>query len=174
MGSRHLKSKQEVTCLHSQSQWLPPLKIQFDWSAERCFRLLLKPLVSISQLGKIEEGYNLNLHLLFETSAAISRNKVQVNVLFMAALCNRAGRYIFALFFLSSSFFFFFFSLPNLSGRILDVYHTLHLVWPECEFRMQVWNVLRAAHCKYRMQKNRQKVAIWAPSHKFVGLYLRN
>jgi len=24
------------------------------------------------------------------------------------------------------------------------------------------------------MQKNRQKVAIWAPSHNFVGLYLRN
>jgi len=22
--------------------------------------------------------------------------------------------------------------------------------------------------------KNRQKVATWAPSHKFVGLYLRN
>jgi len=22
--------------------------------------------------------------------------------------------------------------------------------------------------------KNRQKVAIWAPSHNFVGLYLRN
>jgi len=30
------------------------------------------------------------------------------------------GHYIFALWFLS----FFFFSLPNLSGRILDVYHT--------------------------------------------------
>jgi len=23
-------------------------------------------------------------------------------------------------------------------------------------------------------QKNRQKIAIWAPSHNFVGLYLRN
>jgi len=34
--------------------------------------------------------------------------------------------------------------------------------------------VLRAARCKYRTQKNRQKVAIWAPSHNFVGLYLRN
>ena len=39
----------------------------------------------------------------------------------MAALCNRAGHYIFALWFLSSSFFF---SSPNLSGRRLDVYHT--------------------------------------------------
>jgi len=42
---------------------------------------------------------------------------------FMVALCNRADHYIFILF-LSSSFFFFF-SSPNLSGRRLDVYHTL-------------------------------------------------
>ena len=39
----------------------------------------------------------------------------------MAALCNRAGHYIFALWFLSS---FIFFSSPNLSGHRLDVYHT--------------------------------------------------
>ena len=43
----------------------------------------------------------------------------------MAALCNRAGHYIFALWFLSSSSsFFYLFASPNLSGRILDVYHT--------------------------------------------------
>jgi len=41
-------------------------------------------------------------------------------VLIMAAVWNRAGHYIFALWFLSFSFFF---SLPNLSGRRLDVYH---------------------------------------------------
>jgi len=34
--------------------------------------------------------------------------------------------------------------------------------------------VLHAARCKYRAQKSRQKIAIWAPSHNFVGLYLRN
>jgi len=44
-------------------------------------------------------------------------------VFFMVALCNRADHYIFILFLLS--FFFLFFSLPNLSGRRLDVYHTL-------------------------------------------------
>jgi len=33
---------------------------------------------------------------------------------------------------------------------------------------MQVRNVLRAARWKYRTQK----IAIWAPSHNFVGLYL--
>ena len=39
----------------------------------------------------------------------------------MAALFNRAGHYIFALWFLSS---FYLFSSPNLSGRRLDAYHT--------------------------------------------------
>jgi len=43
--------------------------------------------------------------------------------LIMAALCNKAGRDIFTLWFLSSSFFYLF-SSPNLSGRRLDVYHT--------------------------------------------------
>jgi len=38
----------------------------------------------------------------------------------MAALCNSAGHYIFAVI----SFFFVLFSLPNLSRRRLDVYHT--------------------------------------------------
>jgi len=45
-------------------------------------------------------------------------------ILFMVALCNRADHYIFMLWFVLSSFFFFF-STPNLSGRRLDVYHTL-------------------------------------------------
>jgi len=47
-------------------------------------------------------------------------------VLFMAALWNRAGRYIFALWFLLLSSFFFLFFLPNLSRRTLDIpyFHT--------------------------------------------------
>jgi len=32
-----------------------------------------------------------------------------------------------------------------------------HMAWPECEFRMQVWNVLHAARWKCRTQKSRQK-----------------
>jgi len=44
------------------------------------------------------------------------------NNIFMATLCNRAGHYIFALWFLLS--FFYLFSSPNLSRRRLDVYHT--------------------------------------------------
>jgi len=43
-------------------------------------------------------------------------------LLVMAALCNRAGHYIFALWFLSSSIYLSFFSSPNLSGHRLDVY----------------------------------------------------
>jgi len=42
----------------------------------------------------------------------------------MAALWNRAGHYIFALWFLSFFFFLLYFFSPNLSGRRLDVYHT--------------------------------------------------
>jgi len=48
----------------------------------------------------------------------------EILVLFiMAAICNRAGHYNFALcpFYLS---IFYLFSSPNLSGRRLDVYHT--------------------------------------------------
>ena len=48
----------------------------------------------------------------------------RVFTLFMVALCNRADHYIFILF-LSSFFLLSFFSSPNLSGRRLDVYHTL-------------------------------------------------
>jgi len=47
------------------------------------------------------------------------------NRVIMAALCNRAGHYIFALWFLSSIYLSSFFSSPNLSGRRSDVYHTL-------------------------------------------------
>ena len=56
--------------------------------------------------------------------AAIPITAVVSFAFFMAALFNRAGHYIFALWFLSSSFFSCLFSSPNLSGRTLDVYHT--------------------------------------------------
>jgi len=76
-------------------------------------------------------------------------------VLIMVAPRNRADHYIFVLWFLSSSFFFLLlFSSPNLSGRRLDVYTILlQMVWPLCEFRMQVWNVLHVARWKCRTEK---------------------
>jgi len=48
-------------------------------------------------------------------------------IVIMVALCNRADHYIFMLWFvlLLLSLFLSFFSSPNLSGRRLDVYHTL-------------------------------------------------
>ena len=42
----------------------------------------------------------------------------------MAALRSRCGHYIFILWFLLLFYFFLLFSLPNLSGRSVDVYHT--------------------------------------------------
>jgi len=32
-----------------------------------------------------------------------------------------------------------------------------HMVWPQCEFKMQVWNLLHVACWKHRMQKSRQE-----------------
>jgi len=74
----------------------------------------------------------------------------------------------------SSSSFFCFPRLISCSGRRLDVYHTstrgVALV------RIQNAGLKCAARGSLEMQdpKNRQKFAIWAPSHIFVGLYLRN
>jgi len=89
----------------------------------------------------------------------------------MAALCNRAGHYIFALWFPSSSFFFFF-SSPHLSGRRLDVYHTSE---PDVALvRIQNAGLKCAARGSLEIQdaKMMQKIVNCAPSHNFVGLYL--
>jgi len=91
---------------------------------------------------------------------------------FMVALCNRADH----LYFHHVSFFFllFFISSPNLSGRRLDVYHTsTHGV-----ASVRIWNAgLKCAalgSLKNTGRKKSPKIAISAPSHKFVGLYLPN
>jgi len=95
--------------------------------------------------------------------------------LVMVALCNRANHYIFALWFLSFFFFFlssFFLSSPNLSSRRLDVYHTsTHGV-----DLVRIYGLKPAARGSLEMQdaKKSPKIAIWAPSHNFDGLYLRN
>jgi len=85
----------------------------------------------------------------------------------MAALCNRAGHYIFAPRFLLP------FSSPNLSGRRVDAYHTsTHGV-----ALVQISNagLKCAARGSLEIQdaKMTQKIAICGPSHNFVGLYLR-
>ena len=88
----------------------------------------------------------------------------------MAALCNRAGHYIFALWFLSFflSFFFFLFSSPNQRPQIgcLPYFHT----WcdPSANLECRSEMCCRQLAEKYRTQK----IAILAPSHNFVGLYI--
>ena len=62
---------------------------------------------------------------------------------------------------------FLFFS-PILSGWKLSSILP-HTMWPWCEFRMQVSNVLHAARWKYRTQKDPQKLAICVPSHILSG-----
>jgi len=91
----------------------------------------------------------------------------------MVALCNRADHIYFHAVVCSSSSSFFI-SSPNLSGRRLDVYHTsTHGV---ALVRIQDAGLKPAAGGSLEMQdaKKSPKIAIWAPSHNFVGLYLRN
>jgi len=111
--------------------------------------------------------------------------------LFMAALWNRAGHDIFALWFRLLSIFFFF-SSPNLNGRrtqigCLPYFYTINqniirwnnkltywltthgVVWPSANLEC------RSEMCCSRLAgnaalKNRQKFAIWAPSHNYVWL----
>jgi len=74
------------------------------------------------------------------------------------------------LFFVLSSVF----SSPNLSRRRLDVYHTSTL--GVALVRISDAGLKRAARGSLEMQnaKKCQKFAIWAPSYKFVGVYLRS
>jgi len=74
----------------------------------------------------------------------------------MAAVWNRAGHYIFALWFLLLLSFYLF---PHLVSAVADWMSTIlpHMVWPWCEFKMQAWNVLHAARWKYRTQKVAKK-----------------
>jgi len=98
---------------------------------------------------------------------------MQISVI-MAALWNGACHYIFALWFLSFSIYLsFLFSLPNLSRRRLDVCHTCtHDV---AFLQISDAGLKRAAQNSLKVgRKMSPKIAIWAPSRNFVGLYLRN
>jgi len=70
----------------------------------------------------------------------------------MATLCNRAGHYILPCGFFYLSMFFF----PHLILAVADWMSTilLHMMWPYCEFRMQVRNVLYTPRWKCRTQKS--------------------
>ena len=82
-----------------------------------------------------------------------------------------------AIIFLPCGFFYllsFFISSPNLSRRRLDVCHTF--TYGVALVRILDAGLKRAARRSLKIQeaKTRQKIAIWAPSNNFVGLYLRN
>jgi len=88
----------------------------------------------------------------------------------MVALLNTADHYIFILLFVLS----FFVSSPNLSCLGVDVCHTsTHGV---ALVRISDAGLKPAACGSLKTQESKKspKIAIWAPSHNFVGLYLRN
>jgi len=92
----------------------------------------------------------------------------------MAALWNRTDYYIFArvLFLLSSLYLF----CPRLISAVRDWMSTIlpHMLWPWCEFRMQVWNVLHAACWKCRTQKIAKHSPSWYHRTTLSGYIFAN
>ena len=134
--------------------------------------------------NKLRSKYHLccNYYNYFCLTAVLPPEPVQPNTtqvhhppvprenLFMVALWNRADHYIFALWLLLS----FFYSSTNVSRRTLDICHTFtHGV---ALVRISDAGLKPAACGSLKTQdaKKSPKIAIWAPSHNFVGLYLRN
>jgi len=74
----------------------------------------------------------------------------------MVILCNRADHIYFHPVVCFSSFYLFFLRLISAAADWMSAILP-HMVWPLCEFKMQVWNLLHAACWKHRMQKSRQK-----------------
>jgi len=72
------------------------------------------------------------------------------------------------------SSFFFLFSLSILSGRRLDVYHTSTRDVALVQIKNARQKSAARGSLKCRTQKSCTKIATCAPSHNFVGLYLRN
>ena len=116
----------------------------------------------------------ISLYIMTARIAPELRNSVRLKVyLWPPCIADADIIFLSCGFYLSSSSSFSF-SSPNLSGRRLDVYHTsTHGV-----ALVRIYNAgLKCAACdSLGMQdpKNCQKFAIWAPSHHFVLLYLRN
>jgi len=111
-----------------------------------------------------------------KTPARCVRNIVQLpqreilNLLWPPYIIGQAIIFLPGGFYLSSSSSFFFFSSPNLSGRRLDVYHTLE---PGVALvRISIAGLKCAARGSLEIQdaKNRH----FGTSYNFVGLYLRN
>jgi len=106
----------------------------------------------------------------------LKRSILETSLLFMAALWNRAGHYIFALWFLLSSVFYlsiYLFSSPIISRRRFDVYHTWCGLGANLRCRSET-GCTRLAENTGR--KSRQKSTFGhhrTSRYNFVGLHLR-
>jgi len=114
--------------------------------------------------------------LIFTAAILLLRDVFVMGV--MAALWNRAGHYIFALWFLLSFFFFLrLFSSPNISSRRLDVCRSYFYKWYGLSANLGCR--LKCAARGSQDAKMTQKIAISEPSHNFIfalslsSLYLR-
>jgi len=150
-----LKSPPKMPTVHCTTVTLTPTNSSLFHLAkvssicQKCPVLFLWPYGSVQRTGQLchAEGNFCEKHVASVLALDMPilapfcfRKSTESVCLIMAALRSRCGHYSFILWFLLS-----FFSSPNLSrmSTILP-----HMVWPECEFRMQVWNVLHAARWK--------------------------
>jgi len=92
----------------------------------------------------------------------------------MVALWNRTDHYIFMLLFVLLLLLSSFFSSPNLSRRRLDVCHTSTHGVALVQILDAGLKPAARGSLKTQDAKKSRKIAIWALSHNFVGLYLRN
>jgi len=88
-------------------------------------QVVIGPSLQVTEVIHTAHRYHFNTAIVYQllTLRSALRISGRLLVLIMAGLWNRAGHYIFALWFLSFFLIFFFSSSPNLSGRRLDVYH---------------------------------------------------
>ena len=92
----------------------------------------------------------------------------------MAALCNRGGHYVLSFgFYLLSTYLSMFFPrlISAAGGGCLSYFHTWCGLRANLECMSEMCSTRLAANTG---RKNDAKIAILAPSHNFVGLYLRS
>jgi len=92
----------------------------------------------------------------------------------VAAPWNRTGHYMFVMWLLLLPSFFLSSSFPRLFSAVADWMST---IFPDMVHGLSADAGLKRAErgsLKIQDAKDRQKFAICAPSHTFVGLYLRN
>jgi len=87
----------------------------------------------------------------------------------MAAVCNRAGHYIFALWFLLSSSFFF----PRLISAVGEWMSTI-LLYTHGVALVRIWNAGQKCTARRSLEMQDPKIAKNRNLRNFVGLYLRN